>query len=125
MAPLAEASMGVSDGPGRVAAARGLLITQRWQSIAADTSTADEYRNASDPERPPHEPPAAPDLPPTTLTDRVGTSSYREGQVSAETDVSFRVLGDDVQRGNRVTDLALLSAGPGERLRRGRLDRLL
>lgn len=30
MASSAEASMGVSDRPGRVATAHGLLITQRW-----------------------------------------------------------------------------------------------
>jgi len=40
MVSSAEASVGMSDRPGRVATAHGLLITQRWRSIAADTSTA-------------------------------------------------------------------------------------
>jgi hypothetical protein len=49
MASSAEASMGVSDRPGRVATAHGLLITQR----RVIDSSWHEYSNASDPERPP------------------------------------------------------------------------
>lgn len=86
---------------------RGDLIIRgfepRQSPAATGDHTADEYSNASDTERPPRTSSSARPAP-TTLTDRVGTSSHRGGQGSN--------LRSSTQEGNKQDALVVHAQVP-------------